>query len=53
MSIPSYNRPSKTGLKKVESNSKPLQLGLSLVKLAQSHQFTIKKRCVRKMKSNY
>jgi len=34
--------------KKVESNSKPPQLGL-----AQSHQFTIKKRCVRKIKSYY
>jgi len=39
--------------KKVESNSRPLLLGLSLVKLAQSHQFTIKKRCVRKLKSHY
>ena len=38
--------------KKVESNGKPLQLGLSLAKLAQSHQFTIKKRCVRKIKSD-
>ena len=49
--LPSYNRPSKT--KKVERNSKPLQLGLSLVKRAQSHQFIIKKRCVRKIKSHY
>jgi len=39
--------------KKVESNSKPMQLGLSLVKLAQSHQFTIKTRCVRKNKYHY
>jgi len=51
--MPTVIQQAQQDTKKIERNSKPLQLGLSLVKLAQSHKFTIKKRCVRKMKSQY